>query len=103
MIKREKTRLGHIIAVIVGLLLAAVVIMQLNASIIENACLEHGGRYNAELRHCVDPLTGYKHPLSPTSMMLIGYGLLLLIIPFLCKRLFDSFIVWRHKDNHLEQ
>lgn len=102
-IEQKKVSLRHIVAVVLGVLIAVALIIQLNETIVVSACAEHGGRYVAEQRHCVDPVTGYKHPLSPTPFMVIGYILLILIIPFLCKRLVDAFAAWRQKNHYPEQ
>jgi len=93
----KKNQILYFVVIVIGLLIAVGLIMMLNQNITLAACLEHGGRYVSEQGHCLDPVTGYKHPLDPTAFMLTGYGLILLITPLLFKRLLDSVIAWRAK------
>ena len=91
-------RLWQGIGIIAGLLIAIVLVIQLNDFIVRDACLDHGGRFIAQQRLCIDPRTEYKHSLEPTPFMLIGYALVLLMTPLLAKRFVDSLIVWRNKE-----
>jgi len=100
MMANRKSKILYFVVILIGVLIAVGLIMMLNHNITVAACLEHGGRYISEQRHCIDPVTGYKHPMNPTAIMLTGYGLILLITPLLCKRLLDSLIAWRSKKHN---
>lgn len=99
MISKKTVKRWYYVAVIVGLMIAAALIIILNQQIMIAACAEHGGRYIAEQSLCIDSVTQYKHPLKPTPVMLIGYALLVLIIPLLGKRLVDALVSKYNKND----
>lgn len=91
----KKLSRWHWLAIVMGVLIAVVSISYLNEFIIKEACLDHGGRYHAEVKTCADPLTDYQHTLEPTFFMWLGYSIFLLIIPYLLVCLVDIVLTKR--------
>ena len=74
-----------------GVIVALGVIFYIHHQVIIDACLDYGGQYIAESKQCVDPESDYKHGLTPTPFMWLGYGLLLLVFPVLFNKILDSY------------
>lgn len=98
--EQKKLRLWQCMGIIAGLLIAILIVIQLNDFIVRDACLDHGGRFIEQQRLCIDPRTEYKHSLEPTLFMFIGYALVLLMTPLLFKRLADSLIARHSKEKN---